>query len=226
MTHPHPETGIGSTRGGSAPPVVLESSGNLPTTLANVSAARLPSTYEAARKAIEECARSDEVKNGSDKAAALRAYAIMRDDTALRSYADRIHLRAERQCGKLVQEIPRADKSSRDGQEGALPPVTRTQAAADAGLSEHQRKTALRLASIPEPEFNRQVEGTTPPTVTCPAEQGKVTRAAPPAMVSARTLGACSKACEALVQFAQFCERNEPVDLARTINADDIEAMR
>jgi hypothetical protein len=31
--------------------------------------------------------------------------------------------------------------------------VTRTQAATDAGLSERQRKTAPRIASIPEPEF-------------------------------------------------------------------------
>ncbi len=43
-------------------------------------------------------------------------------------------------------------------QEGALPRLTRESAATDAGLSEHQRKTALRVAAIPEPEFTAAVE--------------------------------------------------------------------
>jgi hypothetical protein len=34
-------------------------------------------------------------------------------------------------------------------QEGALPPLTRTDAATEAGLSEHQRKTTLRVGNGP-----------------------------------------------------------------------------
>jgi hypothetical protein len=41
--------------------------------------------------------------------------------------------------------------------EGALP-LSRKQAATDAGLSEHQQKTAVRVANIPEETFNELVE--------------------------------------------------------------------
>ena len=36
--------------------------------------------------------------------------------------------------------------------------LTRTAAATQAGLSERQKVTALRVASIPQPEFEREVE--------------------------------------------------------------------
>ncbi len=38
--------------------------------------------------------------------------------------------------------------------------------AARAGLSERQRKTALRVASVPADVFEYQVESDSPPTVT------------------------------------------------------------
>jgi hypothetical protein len=58
--------------------------------------------------------------------------------------------------------------------EGTLPnsSQTRSSAADQAGLSEHQRKTALRLAAISERDFNDAVEGDNPPTVTALAAQG------------------------------------------------------
>jgi hypothetical protein len=43
--------------------------------------------------------------------------------------------------------------------------LSRKQAAADAGLSERQRVTALRVASIPEDEFEELVESDDPPTI-------------------------------------------------------------
>ena len=50
--------------------------------------------------------------------------------------------------------------------------MTRTQAAIDAGLSERQRKTALRVAAVPAAEFETAIEGANPPTVTALAERG------------------------------------------------------
>ncbi len=38
-------------------------------------------------------------------------------------------------------------------QDGAVPSISRTSAAEDAGLSERQRKTALRVANVPKEEF-------------------------------------------------------------------------
>lgn len=201
----------------------------VPANLPDISTARLPAVYEAASRAIAECERIDECKSWSDKAAALASYARQARDDSLRVMAVRIQARAERRCGVLLQQIPRADGSTRYGQSagqaGADPPVTRTQAGADAGLSDRQRKTALRLAAIPEPEFDRQVESSAPPTVTRLAEQGKVARTLPPDGVSAHALGALAKGCEALTQFTRFCERNDPIELARAVDIGDIEAV-
>jgi len=112
----------------------------------------------------------------SDKAAAMKAYALMRDDRTLHNLALRIQLRAERRCGELLKQIPRADETTRYGQVAAVPPVTRTQMAIDAGLSERQRKTALRIANVPAAAFEAQVESSRPPSITHLANLGKVTR--------------------------------------------------
>ncbi|HEY4749683.1 MAG TPA: hypothetical protein VIH60_04785 [Steroidobacteraceae bacterium] len=201
----------------------MNSTATLPATVADTAAARLPATYEAAKAAIAECERIDECKSWSDKAAALASYARQAKDDSLRVMAVRIQARAERRCGELLKQIPRADDSTRYGHEGAHMPVSRSQAASDAGLSEHQRNTALRLASIPEGEFNRQVESPSPPTVTRLAEQGTATRRTSSRAAMARGL---AEACDALATFARFCERTEPTDLARAVDTQDVEAMR
>jgi hypothetical protein len=85
--------------------------------------------------------------------------------------ADRIQARAIRRCGELLKEIKPAHGANQNIQEGTLPKVTRESAAEDAGLSEHQRKTALRVANVPEAEFEAAIEGDTPPTVTALAEE-------------------------------------------------------
>jgi hypothetical protein len=143
---------------------------NFPT----IAEAKLPATYEAARAAIAECERVDECKTWADKAAAMRAYAVMRDDRTLHLLALRIQLRAERRMGDLLAQYP-------DGQQAGLvqhreaathPTVTRVEAATAAGLSDHQRKTALRVAAVPAADFDAQVESDHPPTVTQFASQG------------------------------------------------------
>lgn len=181
---------------------------SLPATLENIGEARLPAAYQAAQKAIAECERVDECKSWSDKAAALASYARQARDDSLRVMAVRIQARAERRCGQLLKQVPRGDESTRYGQDGTVPPVNRTQMAEQAGLSERQRKTALRLASIPEQDFNRQVESPAPPTVTCLAEQGTERRS-----LRAPQLAGYADACRALQAFAQFCELQEAAEL-------------
>jgi len=44
--------------------------------------------------------------------------------------------------------------------------LNRTEAATQAGLSERQKVTALRVASVPESDFQQAVESDSPPTVT------------------------------------------------------------
>jgi hypothetical protein len=41
--------------------------------------------------------------------------------------------------------------------------LTRTQVATDAGLSKRQKDTALRVANVPEPEFEKQWKATIRP---------------------------------------------------------------
>jgi hypothetical protein len=50
-------------------------------------------------------------------------------------------------------------------------PVDRQSAASSAGLSVHQRKTALRVANVPEAEFEAAVESENPPSIPKLAEQ-------------------------------------------------------
>ena len=196
-------------------------------TLPNVADARLPATYEAARAAIAQCEQVDECKTWADKAAALASYARQAKDDSLRVMAVRIQARAERRCGELLKQIPRADEATRYRQAGAGPPVTRTSAAQEAGLSDRQRKTALRVASIPEPEFERQVESPAPPSITRLAEQGTVTR-----VVSSDDVRHCAdpvraaRALKTFTTFAAFCEEHDPVELARAFGQQDVESLR
>ena len=175
--------------------------------------------YEAAVQAIAACDKVDEAAAWSDRAARMAAYARQAKDDSLRVMAVRIQARAERRMGELMKQIPRGDEATRYGQETPLPPVTRTQAADDAGLSEHERKRALRVASIPEERFNAQVESDNPPTPNQLARQG-IQRRTPVVDVEARI------ALDALRTFGRFCERHEPVALARAVTPDDAETMR
>ncbi|HMH29047.1 MAG TPA: hypothetical protein VK580_10705 [Steroidobacteraceae bacterium] len=179
----------------------------------------LPQKYEAARAAIAECVRLDECKSWSDKAAALASYARQAKDDSLRVMAIRIQARAERRCGELLKQIEPAQGGDRgNSATGGRPPVGSRKAAADqAGLSEHQRKTALRVAAIPEVEFNRQVESARPPTVTRLADQGRTQRVSLPDP-AAETLKA---ACTALDEFAKFCDTHDPLETARVFSTDD-----
>jgi len=144
----------------------------------DVENAKLPAIYEAARSAIAECARIDECRNWANKAEALASYARQSNDHTLRRYCDRIQARAIQRCGELLRQIPDNNRGRPANviHEGALTNLTRSAAAREAGLSDHQRVTALRVANVPRPEFEAAVESHNPPTVTQLAERGKQTR--------------------------------------------------
>ena len=46
------------------------------------------------------------------------------------------------------------------------PKQTRGQAAEEAGLSERQAKQSIRVANVPEDDFEEQLESDKPPTIT------------------------------------------------------------
>jgi hypothetical protein len=94
-------------------------------------------------------------------------YAKQAQDKTLRVMADRIQARAIRRCGELLKQIKPASKANlKQGSRraGAGPPG-RVATARAAGLSDRQRKTALRVANVPAAEFEKAVESPNPPTV-------------------------------------------------------------
>lgn len=141
--------------------------------LAPIHAAQLPRTYEAARAALAECSAVDECQDWADKAAALASYARQSQDDQLEKMANRIRARATRRAGELLKQIE-PGQGARDGKRGVgdHTPMTRENAARDAGMSKHQQVQATRIANVPEDEFEDQVESDKPPTLSQLAAQG------------------------------------------------------
>ena len=168
--------------------------------------ARLPASYEAAKVALRDCAQIDECLAWANKAEALASYARQAHDDEMRKMADRIQARALKRCGELLREIEPSRGANQHIRAGALPKVTRTLMATNAGLSEHQRKTALRVANVPETEFERALESDQPPTVTALAERGKIPCVRPPADLSRRSYSNVTVVTEALGGLRRFVE--------------------
>jgi hypothetical protein len=193
-----------------------------------IAEAKLPATYEAALTAIAECERVDECKNWADQAAAMRAYAAMRDDRRLHLLALRIQLRAERRCGELLKQVEVQPGKRTDLEPGGGAP-TRLQAATEAGMSKAQMLQSVRIATVPGDDFEAQVESAHPPTVTQLARQGVAHRATeqaashPPVQ---QDESESSPANEALEAFVRFCVENDPGRLARTASGHDGVALR
>ena len=148
--------------------------------LDNISAqqARLPQAYENAKQALANCASIDECKDWADKAEALASYAKQADDDTLRRHADRIQARAIRRCGELLKQFNSKGGRPSETNDGAVNgfPATQKQAASEAGMSERQRVTAVRVANVPTKTFEQHVESAAPPTVTKLAEMGRKPR--------------------------------------------------
>lgn len=144
---------------------------NADLTTIDVSGAKLPSTYQAAKRAISQCASIDECKDWSDRAAALASYAKQAGDDQLEKMARRIRARATRRAGELLKQIEPSKGGRPSKNSGSRPPeFSRAAAARGAGLSRDQAKQAQRLANVPEAEFEDMVESGA--TVTMIAEFG------------------------------------------------------
>lgn len=109
------------------------------------------------------------------EAAALASYAKQANDDELMKMATRIRDRAIRRAGELLSQIePKHTGRPAENRAGAYPnSPTRKAAATEAGMSPHQAKQAVRIAAIPQEEFDRQVDSAMPPTLTLLAEQGR-----------------------------------------------------
>lgn len=203
----------------------------------DTSHAKLPASYEQAKTALAECAGIDECQSWADKAAALSSYAKQAEDNTLHAYAQRIRARAIRRAGELLKQIPPnkggdaslfdardgGDQSATEPRDSGDPKLTRKNAAADAGMSERQMKTALRVANVPAQSFEAQVESPRPPTVTALSEQGKLpARTQPPK----KDFDAATYAVAALRTFVQEARRYDPEQVAAGLMQNEITQAR
>jgi methylase of polypeptide subunit release factors len=118
--------------------------------------------YEAARAALAEARRVDEVKDIRDKAEAVRAYARMAKDVQLEMDAVELRLRAERRMGILIAEMKERGELHLGGRPktGAEPePVSRT-TLRDLDIDKKTSSRAQRRASLAEEAFEALVEQT------------------------------------------------------------------
>lgn len=180
----------------------------------DVANARLPEVYERAKVALAECERLDECSEWANQAEALASYARQADDPGLENAARRIRARAVRRCGELLKEIDGRGKNGRAPNFA----LTRQDVAAEAGLSDHQRITAIRVANVPENEFEAAVESARPPGTTLLAQMGKIAR---PKVEAVDTLTS-----EDLSDMLDRHRANEVVNLLLRLAASQCEPQR
>lgn len=123
--------------------------------------------YEAARSALAEARRVDEVKHIRDATMAAALYARQAKDTEMERMASEIRLRAERRAGEMLRESarvgarqPRAHPKAESKRNDSAPRLR------DLGISKDQSHQWQKLAAIPEAEFEKRLAQATEPVTT------------------------------------------------------------
>ena len=111
--------------------------------------------YEAARKALAEAHRVDEVKDIRDKAEAMRMYGKQANDTELVNWAAEIKIRAERRAGEMLKSMDMANGGQPYQATGRT--IRPVETLSDIGISKDQSSRWQRIAKVPEADFERHI---------------------------------------------------------------------
>lgn len=114
--------------------------------------------YEAARQALAECQRVDEVKDIRDKAEAMAAYARQAKDQEMIMWATEIKVRAERKCGEMLrQSAERGERATREANLSKSNDATSVPTLSEIGVTKDQSSRYQQLASMSDAHFETAV---------------------------------------------------------------------
>jgi N6-adenosine-specific RNA methylase IME4 len=114
--------------------------------------------YDAARKALAEATRVDDVKEIHNQALAMQVYAKQAKDGVLISRATEIRKRAERRIGELMEEERKAGTLKRGGtRKGSKVASGPLIALAKRGIDKHLADRSRKLAAMPKDKFEATV---------------------------------------------------------------------
>jgi hypothetical protein len=196
----------------------------LPSLLPGIANAQLPALYEAAKQALAQCVEIDECREWANRSEAMASYARQANDETLFNHARRIKARAVERTGELLKEIVPATGAHRKNDGADI--LSRKDAAREAGLSDRQRVTAIRVANIPKDQFEALVESDRPPSVDQLADLGKRKRPEPPTIDSTAHLKGRDPAdfeqATRLIGLVRFInDRSVMIDLAAASRGAD-----
>lgn len=204
------------------PPVITDS--------LSTARARLPVAYQTAKTLLAQCSKIDECKDWADKSEALASYARQAKDDSLRKHADRIQARAIRRAGELLKEFDGKGRNQYSGKDSGGVPTTQRGVAKKAGMSKDQQVTAVRVANVPEEEFEKAVDSNNPPTVTQLAEEGKKSRpkSDKPGLGGPvpEGFGEATHFLGTVSRFAEFCQEKQAEIIAGGLLPHEITTLK
>jgi hypothetical protein len=200
----------------------------LPVSEADISRAKFPATYKALKQALAKCVKVDEVMKILDWHAQLAAYAKQARDRELIKDAMRVHARAMRRLGECLQKIPKLSrqeagrKSAQSRLGNKLPRAGREATARAAGIDRASYQQALKLAGIPEDEYEALVESADPPSINKLRKLAHEQTPPEDRRAEWRTTATRRVALRAIREFVMFAQSHLASDVAHALAPTEV----